>query len=125
MATEERTDRPRLSKFAFKSADWTGSVQVASSLVVFFIGWGVVGFLTDFPRWWELVMTIGVPVLALLMLIVVQHTQSHASLATQLKLDELIRASTRASNRMMTVEDASSADLQKIHTEFSEKTQHE
>ena len=63
--------------------------------------------------------------LALFLLIVVQHTQSHANRATQLKLDELIRASDRASNRMITVEDASGSDLDRIHAEFSEKVQHE
>ena len=122
-AAEERTQRPRLSRVAFKSADWTGSVEAAAILVALLMAWAIVGFESDFPRWWELVMTIGVPVVALLMLIVVQHTQSHANRATQLKLDELIWASARANNHMMTLEDASGSDLERIHAEFSDKLQ--
>ena len=125
VAAEPRTARPVLSRVAFKSADWTGSVQSAAGLVAFFVVWTIVGAANSFPRWWELTLTLGVPVVALFLLIVVQHTQSHANRATQLKLDELIRASDRASNRMITVEDASGSDLDRIHAEFSEKVQHE
>jgi low affinity Fe/Cu permease len=52
------------------------------------------------------------------MLVLIQHTESHNDRATQLKLDELIRASHGATNRMMTVEDASPQDLDKIQDAF-------
>ena len=54
--------------------------------------WLVLGGLTDYPRWWELLVTAGVPFLTLLMVVLLQHTQNHDDRATQLKLDELIRA---------------------------------
>jgi low affinity Fe/Cu permease len=66
-------------------------------------------------------VTAGVPFITLLLLVFLQHTQEHDNRATQLKLDELIRASTRASNSMMTVEDASHEDLERIQTEFREQ----
>ena len=72
------------------------------------------------PGWWELCATALVPFLTLLMLVMIQHTQNHDDRATQLKLDELIRASTGATNRMMTVEDASPDDLDKIRDDFRE-----
>ena len=75
------------------------------------MGWTLVGWATAFPRWWELVATAGVPFLTLLMVVLLQHTQNHDARATQLKLDELIRASGNASDRMMTVEKASPEDL--------------
>ena len=121
-AVQTRTQRTRRSRIAFKSAGWSGSVETASALVVAFGAWLVVGAATRYPRWWELTLTIGVPILALLMLIVVQHTQRHANLATHLKLDELIRASDLATNHMITVEDASGPDLARIHAEFVETT---
>jgi low affinity Fe/Cu permease len=64
------------------------------------------------------VMTVGVPAVSLLLLVVVQHTQSHANRATHLKLDELIRATDQAANAMMVVEDASSVDLDRIKADF-------
>jgi low affinity Fe/Cu permease len=118
-ASGARSARPRLSRFAFRFADWTGSVELGVSFLVGFVGWTVVGFLRDFPRWWELVMTVGVPAISLLLLTVVQHTQNHANRVTQLKLGELIRASANATNRMITIDEASSSDLDGIRAEFS------
>ena len=83
----------------------------------------MLGAITDFPRWWELLATSGVPFLTLLMLVLIQHTQNHDDRATQLKLDELIRATHSATNRMMTVEDASRADLDRIHDNFQSQAE--
>ena len=80
--------------------------------------WLVLGALTGYPRWWELLVTAGVPFVTLLMVVLLQHTQNHDDRATQLKLDELIRATHTATNRMMTVEDASRAHLDRIHDDF-------
>ena len=63
-------------------------------------------------------MTVGVPAIALLLLVVVQHTQNHANRVTHLKLDELIRATDQAANAMMVLEDGSSTDLDRIKAEF-------
>ena len=118
VAEGDWTQRPVLSRIAFKSADWTGSVEVGVVALTLFALWAIVGAITRFPRWWELVMTVGVPALTLLLLVVVQHTQSHANRATHLKLDELIRATDQAANAMMVLEDASSVDLDRIKADF-------
>jgi low affinity Fe/Cu permease len=119
----QRTQHSWLSRVAFRSASWTGSMYAAMAVTAFTAVWVAVGFGTNFPRWWELVMTIGAPVLSLLMLIVVQHTQSHAVLASQVKLDELIRASFAASDAMIAVEEASKADLGRLHADFVDRAQ--
>ena len=80
--------------------------------------WIAVGASTGFPRWWELVATIGLPIVTLLMVVLLQHSQNHDARATQLKLDELIRVADGATNRMMTVEDASPSDLDRIQADF-------
>jgi low affinity Fe/Cu permease len=121
--TIERTEHKRLSRMAFRYASWTGSMYAAMAVMAFTIIWLIVGFQSGFARWWELVMTIGAPILSLLMLIVVQHTQSHAVLASHIKLDELIRASFAASDALMAVEDASKEDLGRIHADFVDRAQ--
>ena len=60
--------------------------------------------------------------MTLLMIVLLQHTQNHDSRATQLKLDELIRVSEGATNRMMTVEDASANDLDRIQDDFRDQS---
>lgn len=118
-ASASRTARPTLSRFVFRFSDLAGSVELGVGFFVSFLGWTIVGAATGFPRWWELVMTVGVPAIALLLLTVVQHTQNHANRVTQLKLAELIRSSENATNRMITIEQASSSDLDLIQAEFS------
>jgi low affinity Fe/Cu permease len=63
-------------------------------------------------------MTAGLPVLTLLLLIVVQHTQNHDNLAIQLKLDEIIRAHEKTEDEMMRVEDASYEHLEGLERDF-------
>jgi low affinity Fe/Cu permease len=114
------TERPKLSKLAFSISQWTGSVGLGATLAIGFCGWLVVGAVTGFPHWWELVMTVGIPAISLVLLTIVQHTQNHADRVTQLKLGELIRATENATNRMMNIEDSSSADLDRIASELTE-----
>ena len=82
------------------------------------LAWVAVGFPMRFSRAWELVMTVGIPVLTLLLLVGVQHTQNHDNLAMQLKLDELIRAHDRTEDEMIRVEDATPEDLERLEREF-------
>jgi low affinity Fe/Cu permease len=96
----------------------TGSAAAALVVVSAAVGWLLLGAITGFPRWWELLVTGGLPFLTLLMVVTLQQTQNHDDRATQLKLDELIRATRGAANRMMTVEDASPAHLDSIYEEF-------
>jgi low affinity Fe/Cu permease len=87
------------------------------------IAWLGLGASSGFPRWWELTATAGVPFVTLLMVVIVLHAQSHDDRAIQLKLDELIRATSVANNRMMTLEDASSEDLDRIRGDFRDKAE--
>ncbi len=78
------------------------------------------GWALAFPRSWELVATAGLPVLTLVLLIVVQHTQNHDDRAIQLKLDEVIRALDPASNSMIRVDEGSWDDLEHVREHFQE-----
>ena len=117
---ERKPPRP-FSIAARRLTDWTGSAVAACIVAVAAAVWVVAGALCGYPRGWELPVTAGLPFLTLLMLVVVQHTQNHNDKALQLKLDELIRASSGASNRMMTVEDVSHQDLDRIREDFQEQ----
>jgi low affinity Fe/Cu permease len=116
-ASSIRTTRPTLSRLAFTIAEWTGSVWLGLTLAIAFVAWLVVGVVSEFAHWWELVMTVGIPAISLILLTIIQHTQNHADRVTQLKLGELIRATEYATNQMMNIEQASSADLDRIESE--------
>ncbi len=54
--------------------------------------WAGVGFGAGPSRAWELAITCGVPILTLLMVIVLQHTQNRDTQSLQIKLNELLLA---------------------------------
>ncbi len=116
--TKPPEDHPRFALAAKRMADFTGSGWAVAGTLAFFLLWVAVGFVLDFSRTWELSMTAGVPVLTLLLLIVVQHTQNHDNLAMQLKLDELIRTQGGTKDKMMRVEDASYEHLERLERDF-------
>ena len=111
-------DQAGFVRFAKAMVRFTGSGWAAAFTVVAVAVWIAVGWVLDFSRGWELVVTAGLPMLTLLLLVVVQHTQNHDNLAMQLKLDELIRAHEQTEDEMMRVEDASYDHLENVEREF-------
>ncbi len=78
------------------------------------IGWATVGAFYSFPGWWQTVLYSVTGSSTFLMVFIIQHTQARHTSATQLKLDELIRASTRADNGLIAIEEAPAAHLQAL-----------
>ena len=109
---------PRFAVIAKTLSRFTGSWWAAAITLTAVLLWVAGGFMVDFSRTWELSMTAGVPILTLLLLIVVQHTQTHDNLAMQLKLDEIIRALEGTEDEMMRVEDASYEHLEGVERDF-------
>jgi low affinity Fe/Cu permease len=53
------------------------------------------------------------------MVFLIQNTQNRDASAVQLKLDELIRASTTARNQLLTLEDLTEAELDQLKKSFA------
>jgi low affinity Fe/Cu permease len=73
--------------------------------------WVAFGATMSFPDWWTNVLYSAASSITLVMVFVIQHTQARQTAATQRKLDELIRASTRADDSLIAVEEASDSHL--------------
>jgi low affinity Fe/Cu permease len=97
-----------------------GSPWSIAALIALTAVWLVYGWAADFPRSWELVATAGVPIVTLLMVLVLQHSQNHEAKATQLKLDEVIRALDGSSNAMIRVERGSTEELAELEEDFAD-----
>ncbi len=95
-----------------------GSPWAVFGLAIGTVAWLVAGTATGYPRSWELVATVGLPILALLALFVVQHTQNHNGRALQLKLDELLRALETADSRLVAVEDVDEQGLHELRATY-------
>ena len=73
--------------------------------------WVVGSLMLHFPTRLETIFQTLVAALTLAMVFVIQHTQRREQVATQRKLDEILRALPQADNTMIAFEEASDAQL--------------
>jgi low affinity Fe/Cu permease len=89
----------------------------AAAIVFADILWVILSVAVGFPGRLETIFQTLVAALTLAMVFVIQHTQAREQVATQRKLDEILRALPDANNGLIAFEDASDADLAAVHRE--------
>lgn len=106
----------------------TGSSYAFIVAFVLVIIWAITGPSFDFSETWQLVINTGTTIITFLMVFLIQKSQNKDSLSIQLKLDELVAAHDRASNRLVDVENMTEDELkviQKYYSRLSELTKKE
>jgi low affinity Fe/Cu permease len=112
-AAEERVDEAvqKVSPFkawfgrvATKVSDAMGSPWAFTLAVAVILVWVVTGPIFGFSDTWQLVINTGTTIVTFLMVFLIQNTQNRDAKATQLKLDELIRAIGDARNQFIGAE---------------------
>jgi low affinity Fe/Cu permease len=106
------------------------SDKAAQSFVIFSIFfiilvWAIAGLPLHFSVTWYLMFSTFEAVISLIMLFIIQNSQNRHTIAIQLKLDEIIRATKGAHNEMMDIEKLTDEDLAKIQKRYgllAEKT---
>lgn len=82
--------------------------------------WGISGPLFGYSDTWQLVINTGTTIVTFLMVFVIQNTQNRDTAAIQIKLDELIRATRRAQNTLLDLEELDQEDLDRLRREYEE-----
>jgi low affinity Fe/Cu permease len=72
-----------------------------------------------FSDTWQLVINTGTSIITFLMVFVIQSSQSRDTKAIQLKLDELLRSVKAARNELVSLENLSDGELDKLRREFA------
>ena len=80
--------------------------------------WAVTGPIFEFSDTWQLVINTSTTIITFLMVFLTQNTQNRDTAATQLKLDELIRAISGAHNGLLDLEELTDKDLARIKVRF-------
>jgi low affinity Fe/Cu permease len=82
--------------------------------------WAVTGPAFRFSDTWQLVINTGTTIVTFLMVFLIQNTQNRDSAALHLKLDELIRVSESARNKLLDLEDLTEAELEYLKGSFTQ-----
>ena len=101
-------------KFSAKVTRATGSPFAFILAFLVIIAWGITGPIFNYSDTWQLVINTGTTIITFLMVFIIQQSQNKDTLAIQLKLNELIAASEKASNRLVDIEDLSSDELETL-----------
>ena len=110
---DERADEAaqRVSPFkawfaraATRVSDLMGSAWAFTLAVLIILVWALTGPVFGFSDTWQLVINTGTTIVTFLMVFLIQNTQNRDAKATQLKLDELIRAIADARNELIGAE---------------------
>src|SRR5581483_3862835 len=82
------------------------------------LAWAATGPLFHYSDTWQLVINTGTTIVTFLMVFLIQNTQNRDALAIHLKLDELIKAIRGARNCMVSLEQYSDEELERLREEF-------
>jgi low affinity Fe/Cu permease len=106
----------RLAKGTSRAAGRPAAFGLAVSTIVV---WLITGPLFDFSDTWQLVINTGTTVVTFLMVFLIQSTQNRDAEAMQVKLDELIRVTVGAHNRLLDLEELEEHELDAIRASYA------
>lgn len=111
--------KERFRRTATSVSNIAGSAWVFCLALLVVIAWAVSGKFFNYSDTWQLVINTGTTIVTFLMVFLIQNTQNRDGKAMQLKLDELIRATTKANDNYIDIEALSDEELAKLSEQFS------
>jgi low affinity Fe/Cu permease len=108
------------TRFAKWTARTSGHPSTFSLAVGVILLWAITGPIFKFSDTWQLVINTATTVVTFLMVFLIQNTQNRDGTAVQLKLDELIRAIRGAQNSVLSLEDMTEEELERLKAQYSQ-----
>src|SRR5262245_16182207 len=116
--------RDRFDRLADAVAAALGSLGALAASVVLVVVWALTGPIFHFSDTWQLFINTTTTVITFWMVFVIQSSANRSSKATQLKLDELIRALENARNEIIGLDKAPKSMMVEREREFQELAEH-
>jgi len=117
MSAESEEKLSGFEKISNSITTYSGSSAVFITAVSLIVLWGITGPIFHYSTTWLLIVNTGTSIITFLMVFLIQKSQNKESIAVQLKLNELIAASS-ASNRLLNIQDLSEEELKKLYEHY-------
>lgn len=119
-----KKDASWFSIFSRQAASAAGRPAAFALAAGALIVWAISGPLFGFSDTWQLVINTGTTIVTFLMVFIIQNSQNRDSEAIQVKLDELIRATNGAQNRLLDLEELEQEEIEKVLKEYRRLAAH-
>jgi low affinity Fe/Cu permease len=114
-----RTDeKSTFNELARNISDMVGSSRAFAVACGAVVLWLVSGPIFNYSDTWQLVINTGTTIVTFLMVFLIQKTQNRDAKALHLKLDELLRTTVSARNRLIDLEDCTDEELERLQQQF-------
>ena len=114
--TKSRSVFTRCAKATSRATGRPWAFMVALGLIV---AWLISGPFFRYSDTWQLVINTSTTIITFLMVFLIQSTQNRDAEATQVKLDEIIRAIGNAKNELLDLEELEESDLDEIKESYA------
>lgn len=112
---------PGVSKFMNWSAKMAGYPITFVFALCLLSLWFVIALIIGFSNTWLLIINTIATINAALMVFIIQNTQIKESKALHIKIDELIRATKRAENELIAIEEKEEEELDEIRKKILQR----
>src|SRR3954463_16266987 len=106
------------SKFSKWISDQAAQSYAGLAVTMMVLVWAIAGSFLHFSMEWQQMVGTPAAVVSIMMLFIIQNSQNRHTIAIQLKLDEIIRATKGAHNEMMDIEKLTDDDLGRIQKKY-------
>ena len=111
-------NRNLFTRFANGASRFTGSSICFALALLVVLAWIATGPVFHYSDTWQLVINTGTTIVTFLMVFLIQNSQNRDSEALQIKLDELIRATRGAHNKLLDLEELDEAELRRLRDRY-------
>ena len=107
-------------RFAHRASVLAGNYITFLAALLLILAWAVTGPIFHYSETWQLVINTTTTIITFLMVFLIQNTQYRDAMAMHLKLDELIRSTDQADNRMIQAEDEADRTLEELKRDYEQ-----
>jgi low affinity Fe/Cu permease len=105
-------------QFATWSSEALGSAPAFLIAIAVLLVWAITGPVFHYSEAWQLVVNTGTNIVTFLMVFLIQYSQNRDTKVVKLKLDELIKASHTARNKMIDLDRLTDEQLVALEAEY-------